>query len=77
MTAAKLLKVALDSDELAWLKERAEADAKTAPEVLRDVLRKFRQMDARVRYLNEVGMQDFTPDVVERVLAEWRGEQAK
>jgi hypothetical protein len=77
MTALKLIKVSLDTEELAWLEERAESESTSTPEALRDVLRKFRQFDARMRHLNEAGMHDFSADVVERVLAEWRDAKAK
>lgn len=60
MRAVEKVSVSLSSEDLAWAKARAKAQAKSLSGVLSDALRRQRQTEARLALLQELGTSDIT-----------------
>jgi K+/H+ antiporter YhaU regulatory subunit KhtT len=68
------LSVSLGSEEISWVRKKAEENASSVSAVLNEAVRQQQRLEAIDRLLEELGTDDIAPEDIAAMLAEWRGE---
>lgn len=74
MAKVEKLSVSLGTEEIGWVRKKAEESASSVSAVLNEAVRQQQRLEAMDRLLEELGMDDITPEDIAAVLAEWRSE---
>lgn len=73
-TTVEKLSVSLGSEEISWVRKKAEENASSVSAVLNEAVRQQQRLEAIDRLLEELGTDDIAPEDIAAMLAEWRGE---
>jgi K+/H+ antiporter YhaU regulatory subunit KhtT len=74
MATVEKLSVSLGSEEICWVRKKAEENASSVSAVLNEAVRQQQRLEAIDRLLEELGTDDIAPEDIAAMLAEWRGE---